>query len=238
MLVLYGGFGLSFALFLYYERFGLSQVQGTWAALAMVTLTLVATTLIIRLQPKNENGERYPLNLGKDSSNDALIASYHQMTVRQSTTSFRNSQIAMAIGLTILTLGAVTVIRASDTASQLVLGGLAAMGSAFSGYMSATFLRAHERALQQVNYLFSQPLVSHYLQYSREVASELSTIPLRDRALGRVIDRSLSSAGIAVMTPSPSTPDGAERTAVRKRKTPAKSTTKPVPHEQRASPAT
>jgi hypothetical protein len=79
-----------------------------------------------------------------------------------------------------------------------VVGALAAIGSTFSGYLGRTFIRSHEKALDQVNYLFSQPLVSHYLEYSRKIAKELGSERLRDKALDRVVDRALESATASV----------------------------------------
>jgi hypothetical protein len=126
--------------------------------------------------------------------------SYHAMTVRHARSSFRNSQIAMGVGLIVLSAGAVAVTRSVDATSQLVVGGLAALGSTFSAFIGQTFLRSHERALEQVNYLFSQPLVSHYLEYSRTVASDLSKDDLRDKALSRIVEKSLDSAIASVPT--------------------------------------
>jgi hypothetical protein len=190
------------------ELFGLSRAQGSWTALAMgiVVLAAVGAGRVYRdrqITARLPTGAPPRTASNESASNDLVIANYHQLTTRQSASSFRNSQIAMAVGLLILVTGAAAVLRAPDPARGIVVGSLTALGGAFSGYLSATFLRAHDRALEQVNYLFSQPLVSHYLDYSRKIAELLSTAELKDAALTKVVDRSLESAGVAVMTPAP-----------------------------------
>jgi hypothetical protein len=205
-LAIYAATILSAVLFFFYTRFGLTQVQGAWVATSVLLLSGAGVGIyLIRASPARAAAQNagLPAQSNQDVTNDTLIASYHQLTVRQSAESFRNSQIAMALGLIILVAGAWTVLRADDTISRVVVGGLAALGGTFTAFLSRTFLSSHERALEQVNYLFSQPLVSHYLAYSREVAMALSKDELRDSALEKVVDRSLDSATAAVATPVP-----------------------------------
>jgi hypothetical protein len=192
-----------------YEDFGLSKAQGNWVSFIIFLIAVLgAVPAYLTIEKRFSRSDASTAGNSSTeiqgvASNDALITAYHQLTTRQSASSFRNSQIAMAVGLAILVTGAAGVLRATDPTSRIILGALTGLGSTFSGYLGATFLRAHDRALQQVNYLFSQPLVSHYLEYSRRVASELSSTELRDKALSLVVDRGLESAGVAAMIPSP-----------------------------------
>jgi hypothetical protein len=211
LLILTGLFYLSKAFATNYEDFGLNRAQGNWVSFTIFILGLLGAVPAYwfaekRLPKAAPSTVSAPSRADAETTatNDALIAAYHQLTTRQSASSFRNSQIAMGVGLAILVTGAIAVIRATDPTGRIILGALTGLGSTFSGYLGATFLRAHDRALQQVNYLFSQPLVSHYLEYSRRVASELSSTDLRDNALSLVVDRGLESAGVAAMIPAPS----------------------------------
>lgn len=204
-LLLYGLVFLAFAFFWSYDRFGLTRVQGSWVGLGVFLVLLVSVALSVRVLFRSRAKSGSDSEAAAIRGSEAVIASYHQMTVRQAASSFRNSQVAMAVGLIVLIGGAVSVMRAADTSRQFVLGGLTALGSAFSGYLSATFLRAHDRALQQVNYLFSQPLVSHYLEYSRQIAQQdLEGEAARD-SLVAIVHKALESAGEAVATPGPVT---------------------------------
>jgi hypothetical protein len=187
---LYGTASL-FALFwISPQKFGLSSIQGSWIAVIVgvggVAVFFIAQKLGAFAGEKG--GKSGDVNRSVDGDgdggrNELRMDSYHEMTVLHARSSFRNSQIAMALGLLIPIFGAVTVIRSGSLTSQLVVGGLTALGSTFSGFLGRTFLESHKRALEQVNYLFSQPLVSHYLEYSKVVAIELSKPELRDKLL-------------------------------------------------------
>jgi hypothetical protein len=188
---------------------GVTTIAGRWAGIGIAIAGLGALVVFPWLRPKKVGGDDSPnptlpsspdtLHTGR-TRNDLLIENYHAMTVRHAQSSFRNSQVAMAVGLIVLGAGVIVVMRSPEWTRQLVVGGLAAIGSTFSGYLGRTFIRSHEKALDQVNYLFSQPLVSHYLEYSRKVAKELGSERLRDKALDRVVDRALESATASVPT--------------------------------------
>jgi hypothetical protein len=197
--------GLSTVLFVMYSRFGLTQAQGSWAGLGVILAGSTVGVVLLTRKQSTKNDQKSRDGHSPGASNDSLIATYHQMTVRQSSTSFRNSQVAMGVGLAILVAGTLFLREAANPTVQLLIGGLTALGSTFTAYLSKTFLRSHERALEQVNYLFSQPLVSHYLEYSRQIAKDLSTIELRDSSLVKIVDRSLESAAAATASPEPST---------------------------------
>jgi hypothetical protein len=66
----------------------------------------------------------------------------------------------MIVGFLLLLVGGVVALRATDETSKTVVAGLAAIGSLTSGYVSRTFLKAEDRAMEQLNYYFQQPLVT------------------------------------------------------------------------------
>jgi hypothetical protein len=198
-------------LFMIPARFGLSPSEGSWLGLAfllsvpLVLIGLVMANSRARMRSRAQESQIRPgdtetlVDQLRALTSEERLQDYRELTVRQSEISFRNSQIAMAGGLLVLGAGAWSVITVSDTASRLVLGGLTALGAAFSNYLSATFLRAYERSLQQVNYLYTQPIVGEYLNYALRIASEHldKTGSHRDDAFLRVMDRALESAGQA-----------------------------------------
>jgi len=134
--------------------------------------------------------------------NQRLISTYHILTTTQARSAYRNSQIAMGVGLAILAVGAIIVIQSASLAGQLVLGGLTALGGAFSAYLGATFIAAYNRAREQMNYYYGQPLVNSYLLNAERLAKDLSP-ESRDEALKDVIAKTLEGAVIASGTISP-----------------------------------
>jgi hypothetical protein len=66
------------------------------------------------------------------------------------------------------------LIIADDAASQVTVGALTAIGSALSGDIAATYLRIYERAQQQQNFYFEEPLISSYLLAAERLADKLS----------------------------------------------------------------
>lgn len=145
--------------------------------------------------------------------NQRLIASYHRVTTAQARSSYRNSQVAMAIGLLILAAGGVAVVRASSASGQVIVGSLTALGGAFSAYLGSTFLRSYSRALEQMNYFFGQPLVNSYLLTAERLAKDLKGDESRDEALKGVITRTLDGAAqtFGAIAPQPSQAPGRRR---------------------------
>lgn len=93
---------------------------------------------------------------------------YHSLATEQADKSFRDNRLATALGFTVL-LGATVV--AGVTASlggAIAAGVIAAVGGALTAYLSKTFMRTHERASDQLQSYFGQPLaVSRYLAAER-----------------------------------------------------------------------
>jgi hypothetical protein len=134
---------------------------------------------------------------------------YHELTLGQAAHAYHDTQVAMAVGFVVLAAGAVAAvtISASDTGGRVVVGGLASIGTALSGYIVATFLRAQREALAQLNVYFRQPLINSYLLTAERWAMKLPK-ELRPGTLAHMADRVVSQAfgGAAA---SAAMPDGA-----------------------------
>lgn len=106
--------------------------------------------------------------------NQRRMDQYHQMTLAQAADAWRSSQLAMTVGLVVLVTGiTVAVAGATATASEVVIGSLTAMGSAISGYVAATFLRARRQSLRQLNFYFHQPLATSYLLTAERLTEKI-----------------------------------------------------------------
>ena len=122
-------------------------------------------------------------------ANTKNLSSYTELARTQAATSFRNSQIAMGVGLIVLFGGSVATLAASGTITKVAAGSLTALGGAFAGYIARTFLRGYNSAIEQVNFAFRQPLVNSYLLAAERLADKMSTPEAKDNALVAVIDQ-------------------------------------------------
>ncbi|MFD5406638.1 TRADD-N-associated membrane domain-containing protein [Streptomyces griseorubiginosus] len=136
------------------------------------------------------------------TDNQVLIDKYHELTTRQARTSYRNSQYAMAVGFALLVLGGAIALRSPSGAGQVVIGTLTALGTSLSAYLGATFLRAYERALLQMNYYFGQPLVTSYILQAERLSGALSS-DRRDEAIVSIIQEALRGASNASQALNP-----------------------------------
>jgi hypothetical protein len=162
--------------------------------------------------------------IGEDARdrNQRRIEEYNEIAWSQARGSYRNSQIAMSIGLALLIAGVVTTVRQSQPSAQLVVGGLTGLGSAVSAYLGATFIRIYNEAINQMNYYYGQPLVTSYLLEAERMSKELKRTDTRDKVMERVIDATLAGAAEAGEALSPN--------AGRDRSGKSKSGTKPEPN--------
>jgi hypothetical protein len=138
--------------------------------------------------------------------NQRRIDEYNQIAWDQARGSYRNSQIAMAIGLAVLVGGVITTILESRTAAQLVIGVLTGLGSAMSAYLGATFMRAYTQAIDQMNYYYGQPLVHSYLLEAERMSMNPEIdAAARNKVMVQVIEATLSGAAQAAkaLTPGP-----------------------------------
>jgi hypothetical protein len=107
-------------------------------------------------------------------ANRALLDEYQQPVRRQARTSYLAGQIAIFVGLGVLLLGVALTLAADNTAAQVGVAGLTAIGAALSGYIARTFLRVYERAQDQLNFYFREPLVTSYLLTAERLAEKLN----------------------------------------------------------------
>ncbi|MCB5910149.1 TRADD-N-associated membrane domain-containing protein [Streptomyces pinistramenti] len=101
---------------------------------------------------------------------------YHEIALSQASRSFRNAQIAMGLGFSLLVAFVFMALRAGTTAGSVVAGGLGAVAATLAGYVSRTFIRSQEAAAGHLRAYFDQPLeFSRYLAAERLIAeAELS----------------------------------------------------------------
>ncbi|MFH9671259.1 hypothetical protein ACH4L5_03065 [Streptomyces sp. NPDC017405] len=92
---------------------------------------------------------------------------YHGIALGQAKQSFRNAQVAMGLGFTLLVGFVIVALNASTTAGSVVAGGLGAVSAALAGYVSRTFIRSQEAAAGHLRAYFDQPL-----EFSRYLAAE------------------------------------------------------------------
>ncbi|MFH9858590.1 hypothetical protein [Streptomyces sp. NPDC017202] len=92
---------------------------------------------------------------------------YHGIALGQARQSFRNAQIAMGLGFTLLIAFVIVAFNASTTAGTVVAGGLGAVSAVLAGYISRTFIRSQEAAAGHLRAYFDQPL-----EFSRYLAAE------------------------------------------------------------------
>jgi hypothetical protein len=160
------------------------------------------------------------------SINQQLLGEYHKLAKKQAASSFRVSQVVMLVGFAVLIVGSYVVIRQAETASaQIVVGGLAAIGAAFSSYISATFIRIYNQALAQLNFYYIQPLVQNYIDGARLISVDVSR-GKRDAILSQIIEQTLKAADAASKQPAPAVRSGGSISRPRKTKRTAKSVKK------------
>jgi len=109
---------------------------------------------------------------------------YHQIATGQARTSFRNAQVAMAIGFALLVGFAIAATLARTTAGSVVTGSLGAVAAAFAGYISHTFVRSQENAAIHLRAYFDQPLeFSRYLAAGRLLNVAIDKLSEEQRAV-------------------------------------------------------
>jgi len=157
-----------------------------------------------RLLREREEEARKKAREASDELSDALdltgllkanrkqMEAYDELARVQSRESFRNSQIAMAIGLAVLVFGALAVILVNDTASKITTATLTGLGGLLSGYISRTFLRVYERSQQQLTFFFQQPLVNSYILAADRMIERMASDEIKDNELSHVVDHVLS----------------------------------------------
>ncbi|WP_369185846.1 hypothetical protein [Streptomyces sp. Y1] len=124
--------------------------------------------------------------------NRVLLDRYHGIATEQATKAYRSSQVAMAVGLAILVAAVLAGWNFQGSADRIFVGSAAAIGTAFTAYLSRTYMQTYERALQQLNQFFNQPVLNGYFLTAERMSEQL---PAERRAaiLERIIDDVLES---------------------------------------------
>lgn len=153
--------------------------------------------------------------------NRRQLDQYQDLTRRQQRSAFRTTQATSLVAFAALVAGVVIALAVPSTADKVVSGGLAALGSALSGFLASTFFKAHKAANAQLNRYYLEPQRTGRLL----AAERLATIdPSLDKAaMTTILDAVMSwempskkereqPAGVSSGTSSASSPNGATAT--------------------------
>ncbi|MFB7443079.1 hypothetical protein ACFC01_33070 [Streptomyces mirabilis] len=105
--------------------------------------------------------------------NRVLLDRYHGIATDQATKAYNASRVAMGIGLAILVVAFFAGWQLNAQGDRLFVGSFAAVGTAFTAYLSRTYMQTYERALQQLNQYFNQPVLNGYFLTAERIASTL-----------------------------------------------------------------
>ncbi|MBT2507069.1 hypothetical protein J7I98_14465 [Streptomyces sp. ISL-98] len=236
------GLGISITLATYQRWIAASVVGGVTILLAIILgfavihfRSKVASTQVRKLEELTQKFEEIARKAPEDETRgqtaeqkrrakdqrefyQGLIDTYHAITKKHAARSFRSSQMAMGIGFGLLVTGATVTVFQHDITAQVTLGSLTALGSAFSAYLGATFISAHNEALAQMNYYFGQPLISTYLLEAERMTETIEK-PKKDVVMTQVVEAALDEAAIAGQVLQPSAINGGLRRPLRRRRT-------------------
>lgn len=99
----------------------------------------------------------------------------------------------MGAGLVSLIAATALAIALQNNASRILLGSTAGLGTAFSAYIAAIYLKVYHSTLAQLNYYFRQPLVNSYLLAAERLMGDMSS-ERRDDMRAKIIDAMLQDA--------------------------------------------
>jgi hypothetical protein len=123
--------------------------------------------------------------------NRKQMQAYDALARGQAASSYRVAQIAITVGLLVLVGGSIVAIAAQDETTKITTAALTASGGAIAGYIGRTFLRTYERALEQLNFYFEQPLVTSYILTAERVSETMSAArrdDIREKIVERIMD--------------------------------------------------
>ncbi|XIG72953.1 hypothetical protein C1N81_05685 (plasmid) [Streptomyces sp. SGAir0957] len=124
--------------------------------------------------------------------NRVLLEQYHGIATKQANKSFASSLAAMAAGLIVLIGAFWASMQFTATGERVFIGSLAALATAFVGYLSKTFLAVYDRSLKQLNQYFNQPVLNQYFLYAERVAAGMDGSQ-RDELLKNIIENVLQA---------------------------------------------
>lgn len=89
--------------------------------------------------------------------NRKQLDEYQEITKNQQRTAFILTWIAAVAAFLILIFGSFLSLRLVDQDKQFIAGGLTALGSLLSAFLSAVFFRGHDLATNQLNHYYLEP---------------------------------------------------------------------------------
>jgi hypothetical protein len=125
--------------------------------------------------------------------NQDQIDQYHRIATEQANRSFKSSQRAMALGLTVIVACLAAGIYLPSSEAKLFVGAVAAVGAALSGFLSRTYIHMYGQTLGQLNRYFDQPVLTNYYLTAERLAQDLSDNPegeMRRLIIQQVLDSS------------------------------------------------
>ncbi|MFB6960461.1 hypothetical protein ACFCYB_26440 [Streptomyces sp. NPDC056309] len=125
-------------------------------------------------------------------TNRLLLDKYHFIATDQAKKAYHSSRFAMGVGLVILVVAFFAGWRLNAQGDRLFVGSIAAVGTAFTAYLSRTYMQTYERALQQLNQYFNQPVLNGYFLTAERIAGALPP-DRRAEVLEHVVDDVLES---------------------------------------------
>jgi hypothetical protein len=138
------------------------------------------------------------LNLGNlFSLNRAESDEYHLITRAQAAQSFRNAQIAMFFGFSLIGVGVVAAVLPTPPEVKIAVSVISLIGGTVGGYINRTFLEAHSLSIAQLNNFFRQPLVQSYLLTAERIALQLENESERAALLRQVVEYAIRAADAA-----------------------------------------
>ncbi|MEU7911342.1 TRADD-N-associated membrane domain-containing protein [Microbispora bryophytorum] len=226
---------------------GLNAISGAILPIVVLVATAVLVGVYLLRQQHSNVGQaeralqdlqQAEMNLG-DEDHLALPALwkvthkrldyYHQIATGQARQSFRNAQVAMAVGFGLLILFAVLAIKATTPTASVVAGALGAASAAFAAYIGRTFVRSQESAASHLRAYFEQPVeFSRYLAAERllqavdklapeqraEIAGHLLRAIVASAPNGALAPNSAPAAPVAQAPPREGEPTGAGEDSV------------------------
>ncbi|MER6925473.1 hypothetical protein [Streptomyces spiralis] len=124
--------------------------------------------------------------------NRLLLEKYHGIATDEAKKAFRASRWAMGIGLMILVGAFFAGWLFSGRGHLVFVGSLAAVGAAFTAYLTRTYMETHWWAMDQLNEYFNQPVLNGYFLTAQRIALDLPDQE-KKKALNSIVAEVLAS---------------------------------------------
>ncbi|MFF0613705.1 hypothetical protein ACFYUD_34080 [Nocardia tengchongensis] len=132
--------------------------------------------------------------MGLIRANRKQMEAYDVLARQHGSSSHRASLTAMVIGLAMVGTGLAVAWFADDSATKYSAAIIAATATAAGGFIAQTFIRVQQRAQDQMQFYFRQPLDASYLLTAERLASQLPE-PARGKQYTRIITAALAQTG-------------------------------------------